>query len=62
MSKLETLRSNLAARFGDGLKLVEARGELTLEVPVDQWVDICTALRDQPELAFETAIDLCGVD
>jgi NADH-quinone oxidoreductase subunit C len=62
MTRLETLKTNLLAHFGDDIALGEDRNELTLTVPADKWIDTCTALRDQPTLAFETCIDLCGVD
>lgn len=39
-----------------------AHGEVTAVVPVDRYVDAMRALRDRPELRFETLIDLCGVD
>jgi NADH-quinone oxidoreductase subunit C len=38
------------------------RGELTLEVNKDKITDICTWLRDNPDLEFHQLIDLCGVD
>src|SRR3546814_473171 len=62
MTRLETLKTNLLAHFGDAIALTENLGELTLVVPADAWVDTCTALRDQPALRFETCVDLCGVD
>lgn len=62
MTRLETLKHNLLAQFGEGLELVEALGELTLDVTADKWLDACATLRDQPSLDFATCIDLCGVD
>jgi len=62
MTRLETLQTNLIAQFGDTLALTNALDELTIEVPVEQWVDTCTQLRDQASLGFDTLIDLCGVD
>lgn len=62
MTRLETLKTNLLSQFGDNYPLTEALGELTLEVPADQWIDVCTSLRDQPALDFVSCIDLCGVD
>ena len=51
----------LAARFaGAQVHVVEPRGEVTLDVPVAEWLSTCQALRD--ELGFEQLIDLCGVD
>ncbi|MFA7623882.1 MAG: NADH-quinone oxidoreductase subunit C [Pusillimonas sp.] len=62
MTRLETLENNLRAQFGASCTLTGAFGELTLEVPADQWVDVCKTLRDQSGLLFESCIDLCGVD
>jgi NADH-quinone oxidoreductase subunit C len=51
----------LAARFaGSQVFVVEPRGEVTLEVPVAEWLSTCQALRD--EFAFDQLLDLCGVD
>ncbi len=41
---------------------VVAHGELTIEVNKDNLVQICQTLRDNKELAFDTVIDICGVD
>lgn len=62
MTRLETLQSNLLAAFGENYTLKLALNELTLEVPANDWVDACTALRDNPALGFDTCIDLCGLD
>jgi len=37
-------------------------GEVTLEVPAAHLLEVCRALRDEPELGFEQLTDLCGVD
>ena len=37
-------------------------GEVTLEVPAAELEAAMRALRDRPELRFETLIDVCGVD
>lgn len=62
MTRLETLENSLRAAFGDTVTLQQALGELTLVVPAKAWIDTCKALRDNPELGFEIAIDLCGID
>lgn len=62
MTRLETLKTNLVAQFGESINCTEALGELTLQVPVEKWIDTCRTLRDQPQMAFATCIDLCGVD
>lgn len=57
----------LLARIEDALgdKLVASRiavGELTIEVQPEDWVEVALALRDEPGLAFDLMMDLCGVD
>jgi NADH-quinone oxidoreductase subunit C len=45
-----------------GFSPVERLNELTIEVPVEGYLDACRRLRDAPEPRFEQLIDLCGVD
>jgi len=58
------LAGRIEARFGEKVERVPSRcGELTYEIAAkDDLVEICTALRDEPEFSFEQLIDLCGVD
>ncbi len=46
----------------DAIAANVAFGELTLEVDKDVLTQICQVLRDDQELAFDTVIDICGVD
>jgi NADH-quinone oxidoreductase subunit C len=63
MSKLDTLQEALGARLGSRAKKIErALGELTVTVAAADYLEAATMLRDEPELAFEQLIDLCGVD
>jgi len=62
MSRLNTLKTNLKSVFGAEATIKEALGELTLEVPASQWIEVCRQLRDHDDLYFETCIDLCAVD
>ena len=39
-----------------------AQDQVTIEVPVGDWLEVCKSLRDTPALAFDLMIDLCGVD
>lgn len=39
-----------------------AFGEVTIEVAADDWLEVARRLRDEPTLAFDMLIDLCGVD
>lgn len=62
MSRLSNLQQNLQQTFGQEAELLMAYDELTLTVPLAQWISSCERLRDEPNLAFEQCIDLCGVD
>lgn len=63
MSRLDTLEAAVHAVLGDKVKrLVRDRGELTLTVSAADYVATALALRDDPQLRFEQAMDLCGVD
>ena len=62
-AKLESLSQNLQKHLGETLKgLKLALGEVTIEVAAADYLGVMKALRDEPELAFEELIDLCGVD
>jgi len=62
-AKLESLSQNLQKHFGDKLKSLKlALGEVTIEVAAADYLGMMKTLRDEPELAFEELIDLCGVD
>lgn len=61
--RLDTLQAALESVLGDRLKsLVRARGEITITVVAEQYLDVARTLRDDPALRFEQLIDLCGVD
>jgi len=62
MTRLETLKQTLLARFDPAWLKPESRGELSLEIPHDAWLSACTVLRDDADLRFESLTDLCGVD
>jgi len=60
---LEALCQNLQKHLGDRIQSLKvALGEVTLEVDVADYLAVMHSLRDEPELAFEELIDLCGVD
>lgn len=46
----------------EAVQATVAFGELTIEVSKDKLIQICQILRDNQELAFDTIIDVCGVD
>jgi NADH-quinone oxidoreductase subunit C len=61
--KTDTLAASLTAAFGERLGGVTvALDEVTTVVPVADLIGTMRGLRDRPELAFATLIDLCGVD
>ncbi|HEX9207826.1 MAG TPA: NADH-quinone oxidoreductase subunit C [Steroidobacteraceae bacterium] len=60
---LSSLAEEISARFAEKVARVPSTcGELTFEVVPEAIVEVCTALRDDPQWGFEQLIDLCGVD
>jgi NADH-quinone oxidoreductase subunit C len=56
-----SLAERLQAQFPDAsVDVALPRGEVTLEVAPDAWLDTCRTLRDS--FGFEQLMDLCGVD
>jgi NADH-quinone oxidoreductase subunit C len=62
MSRLTQLQQTLIETFGQNTELLLAYDELTLTIPLEQWVSASEKLRDTPSLCFEQCLDLCGVD
>jgi len=63
MTPLESLRQALESTLGPRIAgLHEALGEITIEVAPAELPAVALALRDAPELGFDTLIDLCGLD
>jgi NADH-quinone oxidoreductase subunit C len=57
------LAEQLQQRFGDSLQaIIDAVGEVTIEVGCEHLLEVATALRDESRFAFEILIDLCGID
>jgi NADH-quinone oxidoreductase subunit C len=57
------LARKLEAKLGQKLvRIVEARGETTIEVLPENWLAVAAILRDDAGLHFEQLMDLCGVD
>ncbi|MEO0576339.1 MAG: NADH-quinone oxidoreductase subunit C [Pseudomonadota bacterium] len=56
------LAAQLRERFDSCDVVVSVAREVTLTVPHGEWLDVCTALRDDAAFDFSTLIDLCGVD
>jgi len=62
-TKIETLAAALPPALGDKLQgVTTALGEVTAVISPAGLPDAMRALRDRPELRFETMVDLCGVD
>ena len=62
-AKLQRLQDAVRNALGPRVASLEERlGEVTLVVKAADYLDACRALRDHPELRFEEAVDLCGVD
>src|SRR5262245_53092452 len=56
---LETLKQ----RFGDAIVETHSDfGDDTAVVRPDAWKEVCRFLRDDPAMAFDMPVDLCGVD
>lgn len=59
----KSLSDELAACFGDQFDVSESvSGMVTLQVPVESWLETAQTLRDDPRFAFAQLTDLCGVD
>jgi NADH-quinone oxidoreductase subunit C len=62
-TRIERLKLALESVLaGKPVALTVALGEITLVVKAADWLAVAQTLRDHPELRFEEAMDLCGVD
>src|SRR5262245_2752450 len=53
----------LKAKFGDAVVETHSDfGDDTAVVRADRWKEICRFLKEDPAMAFDMAVDLCGVD
>jgi NADH-quinone oxidoreductase subunit C len=53
----------LKASFGDAIVATHSDyGDDTAVVKAERWKEICRWLRDDPAMAFDMLVDLCGVD
>ena len=63
MTATSAFAKSLEAKLGQKLvKLVEVRGEITIDVLPENWLAVAQQLRDDADLHFEQLMDLCGVD
>lgn len=59
----ENLLARVQNALGDKVVTLSVTlGEVTLEVRPEDWLDVALCLRDDSGLAFDSMIDLCGVD
>ena len=62
-SRTEKLIAAVKERFGSALVEVPSTcREACFEVPADAILETCQVLRDEPQFAFESLMDVCGVD
>lgn len=63
MSRVDTLAVSLRTAFPDeSVKITVALGEATVELGHATLLNSMRSLRDRPEFAFATLLDVCGVD
>jgi NADH-quinone oxidoreductase subunit C len=61
--KLDTLQAALEAELGGAIRqLKRERGELTVTVAAEHYLQAARHLHQSPTLRFEQLMDLCGVD
>jgi NADH-quinone oxidoreductase subunit C len=61
-SRTENLIARVRDALGESASCTDTLGEVTVVVGAQDLPRAATALRDLPELRFETLIDLCGMD
>jgi NADH-quinone oxidoreductase subunit C len=62
-AKLDALQAALEAALGSKIStFVLDRGEITIHVKAADYLAVALQLRDDPTLAFEQLVDLCGMD
>jgi len=59
----KSLSDELVACFGELIAVSESvSGMVTIQVPVEHWLETAQTLRDDPRFSFGQLSDLCGVD
>jgi len=59
----KAISDRFTERFGDHVTVgATLAGITTLDVGVDDWQEVCRALRDDDDFCFDQLTDLCGVD
>jgi NADH-quinone oxidoreductase subunit C len=62
MTRLQRLQAALQRALGDRAAISEALGEVTVVVKAADLLEAARTLRDDPELRFDTLVDLAGID
>lgn len=63
MTDIKVLCNTIKEKYPDWIETASvANGEATIEVLPEHIVELCHALRDEPEFLFDILIDVCGVD
>ncbi len=63
ITELSTLQEKLQTRFGDDITAAMIHADqLTIEIPSEKVLEICSALCDEADFQFNQLIDVCGVD
>jgi len=58
-----SLSDQLDACFGDRITISDpGKGMVTIQVPVDEWLEVAQTLRDDSRFLFSQLTDLCGID
>ena len=61
--KLDTLQAALESELGAAIQsLKRERGEISITVSSENYLDVARRLHEHPALKFEQLMDLCGVD
>jgi NADH-quinone oxidoreductase subunit C len=61
--KLDILQAALESELGAAIQsLKRERGEISITVSSENYLDVARRLREHPALKFEQLMDLCGVD
>lgn len=63
MANISTLATQIQQHFGDHIRQSSVTtNQLTLEIPAEDLLMVCQALRDEPLFQFDQLMDVCGVD
>lgn len=63
MTDVNTLCTQINERFANWITSAKvALNELTVEVKAENLLDLCKALRDEPDFDYKCLVDVCGID